>query len=300
MNIRCLRKGILLAGGQGVRLFPMTCAMNKHLFPVYDMPMIYYPLCVLMLAGIRDILIISTREGLPLYQDFLGTGEKWGINLSYAIQPEPEGIAQAFIIGKSFIGSSPLALILGDNIFYRHNFSDLLKKCVNRINGATIFTYSVANPSAYGVIEYDSGKHPFRIVEKPERSSSNEAITGLYFYDSSVVEVTRGLPRSARGEYEISDINQYYLEQGSLQVIRLGQEAAWFDAGTPDSLLEAAQFVKKIQSAQGVKIACPEEVALRCGYISTDLLEKEANKMKNGSYRDYVKNIILSDKVEFA
>ncbi|MEW6698052.1 MAG: glucose-1-phosphate thymidylyltransferase RfbA [Bacillota bacterium] len=286
-----IRKGILLAGGSGTRLYPITQAVSKQLMPVYDKPMIYYPLSSLMLSGIRDILIITTPHDQGAFVRLLGTGEKWGINISYAVQPSPDGLAQAFIIGESFINGKACALVLGDNIFYGHNFSRQVREAADRPEGATVFAYWVKDPERYGVVEFDSENRAVSLEEKPERPKSNYAVTGLYFYDHRVVEFARSLTPSARGELEITDLNKKYLENGSLHVETLGRGYAWLDTGTQESLLQAAQFIATIQERQGLMVACPEEIAFRMGYISKGDLIALAKPMKKNCYGKYLLQI---------
>ena len=287
-----VRKGIVLAGGAGTRLYPATRALSKQLLPVYDKPMVYYPLSTLMLAGIRDILLISTPRDLPRFRELLGDGSDWGISLSYAVQAEPKGIAEAFLIGDAFIGSDPVALILGDNLFYGNSFGDRLRRTADREQGATVFGYAVSDPSRYGVVEFDSQGRATGIEEKPEEPRSSYAITGLYFYDRDVVSIARDLEPSGRGELEITDVNRAYLERGDLRVERLGRGMAWLDTGTHQSLLEAAHFIEVIESRQGHKIACPEEVAFRMGYIDAAQLERLAEPLRNSGYGDYLLSIL--------
>lgn len=286
-----IRKGILLAGGSGTRLYPITQAVSKQLMPVYDKPMIYYPLSSLMLAGIRDILIITTPHDQGAFVRLLGSGEKWGINISYAVQPSPDGLAQAFIIGESFISGKACALVLGDNIFYGHNFSRQVREAAGRTDGATVFAYWVKDPERYGVVEFDSENRAVSLEEKPERPKSNYAVTGLYFYDHRVVEFARSLKPSARGELEITDLNKNYLDNGSLHIETLGRGYAWLDTGTQESLLQAAQFIATIQERQGLMVACPEEIAFRMGYISKDDLIALAEPMKKNGYGKYLMQI---------
>jgi glucose-1-phosphate thymidylyltransferase len=286
------RKGIILAGGSGTRLYPVTLGVNKQLLPVYDKPLIYYPLSCLMLAGIRDILIITTPLDVDQYKRLLQDGHQWGLNFTYATQEKPEGLAQAFIIGESFIGKSTSALILGDNIYYAHHLSDMLKKA-NQVNeGAVIFTYPVDNPSAYGVVEFDQHKKPIRIIEKPKHPPSNCAVTGLYFYDNQVVDIAKDVRPSARGELEITSINQYYLDMNQLTVMDLGRGSAWLDSGTHDALLQASQFIETIEKRQGLKIACPEEIAFRCNYIDVEQLERLASLLGKSAYGQYLLKIL--------
>ncbi len=285
-------KGILLAGGSGTRLHPMTLAISKHLIPLYDKPMIYYPLTTLMLAGIRDILIITTPKDLSIFQDLLGDGKQWGIHISYAIQPKPEGIAQAFIIAESFLNGSPCALILGDNIFYGHKFSDLLSEAQQKSHGATIFGYWVHDPERYGVLKLDSQGEALAIEEKPKVPPSNYAVTGLYFYDSHVVQIAKQLTPSARGELEITDVNNHYLNQGSLKVVKLGRGHAWLDTGTPESLLQASNFIQTVETRQGLKIACIEEVAWRMGWIDDQQLTHLAQRFSKTSFGSYLQGLL--------
>ncbi len=275
------RKGIILAGGSGTRLYPLTLVVSKQLMPVYDKPMIYYPLSTLMLAGIRDMLIISTPHDLPHFQRLLGDGRDWGINLSYAPQPSPDGLAQAFIIGADFIGNGNCALILGDNLFYGHELAQTIHAASLRDSGGTIFGYRVNNPSAYGVVAFDATGKVIGIEEKPRQPRSNYAVPGLYFYDQDVVDIARSIKPSARGELEITDVNMSYLQRGSLYVQLLGRGTAWLDTGTPESLLSAAQFIETIEQRQGLKVCCPEEVALRMGFIDREQVQRLAARLKN-------------------
>lgn len=281
-------KGIILAGGSGTRLYPMTLVTSKQLLPVYDKPMIYYPLTTLMLAGIRDILVISTPQDLPLFQALLGDGDRWGISLSYAIQPKPEGLAQAFVIGAQFVEGGPSALILGDNIFYGHGLPDLLASAVNRISGATIFAYRVFDPERYGVVGFDRNGKATSIEEKPLQPKSNFAVTGLYFYDQHVAGIAAEIRPSARGELEITDLNRVYLERGQLAVELMGRGFAWLDTGTPDSLMEAADFVATLERRQGFRISCPEEIAFNQGYIDRDQLERLGMALGKSAYGRYI------------
>ncbi len=287
-------KGIILAGGSGSRLYPLTSAISKQILPVYDKPMIYYPLSTLMLAGIRDILIIGTPEHLPLFRQLLKDGQQWGLNLSYAEQPRPEGLAQAFIIGQEFIGQDSVSLILGDNIFYGHGLSSILQHEAQKKEGATVFGYLVKDPERYGTVDLDAEGRAIGLEEKPLHPKSNYAVTGLYFYDNQVVDIAAGLQPSARGELEITDVNLTYLEQGRLRVRLWGRGVAWLDMGTPESLLEAANFIEVIESRQGLKIACVEEVAYRMGFINAEQLNRLAHDLGKNSYGEYVWRLIPS------
>ncbi len=292
MSAAPARKGIILAGGSGTRLHPATLAISKQLMPVYDKPMIYYPLSTLMLAGIRDILVICTPEDAPRFAQLLGDGGQWGLNLQYAEQPSPDGLAQAFLIGADFLGDAPCALILGDNLFYGHDLPQLLMRADARQQGATVFAYHVQDPQRYGVVEFDAGGQARRIEEKPALPQSSYAVTGLYFYDNQVVELARGIRPSARNELEITDLNQAYLRQGRLNVEIMGRGHAWLDTGTHDSLLEASQFIATLERRQGLKVACPEEIAYRKQWITADQLQALARPLQKSGYGDYLMSLL--------
>ena len=289
-NTNC--KGIILAGGSGTRLYPITHAMGKSLLPVYNKPMIYYPLCTLMLAGIRDILLITTPEDVSKFQALLGDGSQFGIQLQYKVQPKPEGIAQAFLLGEKFIGSSACALVLGDNIFYGHDLAKDLREAAAKTQGARVFAYRVHDPERYGVVEFDGAGRALSIEEKPSKPKSRYAVTGLYFYDDQVVKIAKSLKPSPRGELEITDVNKAYLERGQLEVVVMGRGMAWLDTGTHESLMDASLYIQAIEKRQGLMVACPEEIAFRSGYITADQVEKIGNSMKNNSYGAYLLQLL--------
>jgi glucose-1-phosphate thymidylyltransferase len=285
-------KGIILAGGSGTRLYPVTQTVSKQLLPVYDKPMIYYPLSALLLAGIQEILVISTPQDTPRFEALLGTGEQWGVRFSYAVQPSPDGLAQAFLIGREFIGGDSCCLVLGDNLFYGHEFADILREAATRTNGATVFAYPVHDPERYGVVEFDAQRKAISLEEKPAKPKSRYAVTGIYFYDNQVIGVAERLKPSPRGELEITDVNRWYLERGQLRTEVLGRGMAWLDTGTHDSLLDASNFIQTIEQRQGLKVASPEEIAFRLGYIDSRQLEALAAKLGKSSYADYLRRIV--------
>jgi glucose-1-phosphate thymidylyltransferase len=285
-------KGIILAGGSGTRLYPVTQTVSKQLLPVYDKPMIYYPLSALLLAGIREILVISTPQDTPRFEALLGTGEQWGVRFTYAVQPSPDGLAQAFLIGREFIGSDTCCLVLGDNLFYGHEFADILRAAAEHKTGATVFAYPVHDPERYGVVEFDAERRAISLEEKPAKPKSRYAVTGIYFYDNQVIGVAERLKPSPRGELEITDVNRWYLERGQLRTEVLGRGMAWLDTGTHDSLLDASNFIQTIEQRQGLKVASPEEIAYRLGYITAEQLEALAGKLGKSSYAEYLRRVV--------
>jgi glucose-1-phosphate thymidylyltransferase len=285
-------KGIILAGGSGTRLYPVTQTVSKQLLPVYDKPMIYYPLSALLLAGIREILVISTPQDTPRFEALLGTGEQWGVKFNYAVQPSPDGLAQAFLIGREFIGDDSCCLVLGDNLFYGHEFADTLRAAAEHKTGATVFAYPVHDPERYGVVEFDAQRRAISLEEKPVKPKSRYAVTGIYFYDNQVVQVAEQLKPSPRGELEITDVNRWYLERGQLRTEVLGRGMAWLDTGTHDSLLDASNFIQTIEHRQGLKVASPEEIAYRLGYITAQQLETLAAKLGKSSYAEYLRRVV--------
>jgi len=285
-------KGIILAGGSGTRLYPVTQTVSKQLLPVYDKPMIYYPLSALLLAGIREILVISTPQDTPRFEALLGTGEQWGVRFSYAVQPSPDGLAQAFLIGREFIGSDSCCLVLGDNLFYGHEFADILREAAEHTTGATVFAYPVHDPERYGVVEFDAQRKAISLEEKPAKPKSRYAVTGIYFYDNQVVGVAEQLKPSPRGELEITDVNRWYLERGQLRTEVLGRGMAWLDTGTHDSLLDASNFIQTIEQRQGLKVASPEEISYRLGYIDAQQLDALAAKLGKSSYAEYLRRVV--------
>ena len=286
------RKGLILAGGAGTRLHPATLAVSKQLLPVYDKPMIYYPLSALMLSGMRDILVISTPQDTPRFEALLGDGSQWGLNLSYCVQPSPDGLAQAFVLGRHFIGGAPSALVLGDNIFHGHDLQPMLRRAAARAEGATVFAYHVHDPERYGVVEFDAQRRALSIEEKPSAPKSNYAVTGLYFYDAQVCDIAADIRPSARGELEITTVNERYLQQQQLSVEIMGRGYAWLDTGTHDSLMEAGQFIATLEKRQGLKVACPEEIAFRAGWISAEQLERQAQPMLKNGYGQYLMRLL--------
>jgi len=290
-------KGIILAGGSGTRLYPMTLAASKQLMPVYDKPMIYYPLATLMLAGIREVLVITTPHDASAFRTLLGDGSQWGMAIDYAVQPEPKGLAQAYTIGADFVRGGPSALILGDNIYYGHAMDDLFQNAMAKPSGATVFAYHVADPERYGVVEFDSAMRAISIEEKPAQPRSSWAVTGLYFYDEQVTDIAASIAPSARGEFEITDVNRVYLERGALSVEIMGRGYAWLDTGTPDSLLAAAEFVSTLEKRQGFKIACPEEIAFHMGFIDRTELERAAARLGKSEYAAYIRRVVMDERV---
>jgi len=290
-------KGIILAGGSGTRLYPMTLAASKQLMPVYDKPMIYYPLSTLMLAGIREVLVITTPHDAPAFRTLLGDGSQWGMAIEYAVQPEPKGLAQAYTIGADFVRGGPSALILGDNIYYGHAMDELFQNAMAKPSGATVFAYHVADPERYGVVEFDNTMRAMSIEEKPARPRSNWAVTGLYFYDEQVVDIAANIAPSARGEFESTDVNRVYLERGALSVEIMGRGYAWLDTGTPDSLLAAAEFVSTLEKRQGFKIACPEEIAFHMGFIDKAALERATVRLGKSEYATYIRRVVMGERV---